>query len=90
MAGILRIGDEVVGVEGMHAAAMTLDQIRERIAGKRGSRVDLTFRRGESDAEFTITFKRGAWGPEHCVVTPENLDMIDKSSGSPSKGVRAA
>ena len=33
MAGVLRIGDEVVGVEGMHAAAMTLDPIRDFLFG---------------------------------------------------------
>jgi len=28
--------------------------------------------------EYTIVLKRGAWGPEHAVVSPEDRDMIDK------------
>jgi hypothetical protein len=27
---------------------------------------------------FVATFKRGAWGPEHCIVTPEERDVLDQ------------
>ena len=28
--------------------------------------------------EYTIVLKRGAWGAEHAVVSPEDRDMLDK------------
>ena len=30
--------------------------------------------------DYRIVLKRGAWGPEHVVMTPEDLDMINKGS----------
>jgi hypothetical protein len=27
--------------------------------------------------DYRIVLKRGAWGPEHCIVSPEDLDMVD-------------
>jgi len=72
-------------VEGMNTASITLDQIRERIAGRRGTKISMSFCRKGDDGrpldEFSILFKRGAWGPEHCVRTPEEKDMSIKSRG---------
>ena len=28
--------------------------------------------------EYTVILKRGAWGPEHAMVSPEDRDTIDK------------
>jgi len=66
---------------------MDIEEVRGRIAGKRGSRVVLTLtdRDGGRNAylggkPFNIILKRGAWGPEHCVVEPEDRDMVNAGS----------
>ena len=30
--------------------------------------------------DYRIVMKRGAWGPEHVVMTPEDLDMVNTGS----------
>ena len=32
--------------------------------------------------DYRIVLKRGAWGPEHVVMTPEDLDMVNGDTGS--------
>jgi hypothetical protein len=31
--------------------------------------------------EFVLVLKRGSWGPEHAVLSPEDLDMQDQVGG---------
>jgi len=37
---------------------------------------------GPKMTAYEIILKRGAWGPEHCVLTPEAKDMIERGRWS--------
>jgi len=84
LSGALKIGDDLLEVDGFPAIGMDLDQIRGKLYGKRGTKVTLRMMRDETDDGeqngdmFNITLKRGAWGPEHAVLEPEDLDMVDE------------
>jgi len=84
LSGALKIGDDLLEVDGFPAIGMDLDQIRDKLSGKRGTKVTLRMMRDETDDGeqngdmFNITLKRGAWGPEHAVLEPEDLDMVDE------------
>ena len=74
-------------VTGMHLSnefGLTLDEIKAKVAGKRGTKVLLRMMRDETDDGiqngdiFSLCLKRGSWGPEHCVLEPEDKDMIDQ------------
>eukprot|EP00277_Geminigera_cryophila_P033233 CAMPEP_0173117894 /NCGR_PEP_ID=MMETSP1102-20130122/50622_1 /TAXON_ID=49646 /ORGANISM="Geminigera sp., Strain Caron Lab Isolate" /LENGTH=1021 /DNA_ID=CAMNT_0014022717 /DNA_START=44 /DNA_END=3109 /DNA_ORIENTATION=+ len=78
---VVRAGDLVLSIDGFGTLSMDLVDVRDRIAGPRGSRVCLKMLRpldNGTGIEYTIVLKRGAWGPEHAVVSPEDRDMIDK------------
>ncbi len=77
-SGMIAIGDLVTEVEGMSTSGKTTDEIKTAIAGKRGTRIKITFRRPSDLSDYTIVLKRGAWGPDHCAVTPEHMDMVDE------------
>jgi len=100
LSGVVHVGDIVLEVNGISTEKLNLDQIKERVAGPRGSRVSIRFQRfqnehvtidhdgqinimrtaGEEEGKavvFVATFKRGAWGPEHCLVSPEETDTLD-------------
>jgi C-terminal processing protease CtpA/Prc len=87
---MISIGDQVLEVDGMTAAGRTAEEIKTLIAGKRGTRIQLTFRRAEDQCEYTIVLKRGAWGPEHCAVSPEHMDMADEGRWPEVKSRTAA
>jgi hypothetical protein len=53
-----------------------IDAVKARITGKRGSRIKLKLRRKRDGEEYTVVLKRGAWGAEYAVVSPEQLDML--------------
>ena len=63
--GMIALGDKVQQVDGIPAGGKTPEEIKTMIAGKRGTRVKLTFRRMQDLSEYTVVLKRGAWGPEH-------------------------
>ncbi len=75
-------GDLVLSIDGFGTLSMDLVDVKDRIAGPRGSRVSLKMLRpldgGDTGIEYTIVLKRGAWGAEHAVVSPEDRDMLDK------------
>jgi C-terminal processing protease CtpA/Prc len=77
-SGVISIGDQVLEIDGMTAAGRTAEQMKSLIAGKRGTRIRMTFRRIEDQTEYTVVLKRGAWGAEHCAVSPEHMDMVDE------------
>ena len=35
--------------------------------------------------EYTVILKRGAWGPEHAMVSPEDRDTLDKHRSTMSR-----
>lgn len=84
LSGALKVGDDLLEVDGIPAIGLTLDEIKAKVAGKRGTKVTLRMMRDETDDDvqngeiFTLCLKRGAWGPEHCVLEPEDKDMIDE------------
>ena len=77
LSGALKIGDDLLEVDGIPALGMSLDQIKGKLLGKRGTKVTLRMMRDLSDdgmqngEMFNICLKRGAWGPEHAVLAPE-------------------
>jgi hypothetical protein len=74
-------GDLVLSIDGFGTLSMDLVDVKDRIAGPRGSRVSFKMLRpldGGTGIEYTIVLKRGAWGAEHAVVSPEDRDMLDK------------
>ncbi|MGB1603152.1 MAG: hypothetical protein ACPIOQ_61040, partial [Promethearchaeia archaeon] len=85
LSGIIQKDDELLQVNEFLAEDMSLPEMQNHVSGNRGTQVCFRFRRevpegpkkGES-FEYRIVLKRGAWGPEHCVMTPEDLDMVDK------------
>lgn len=84
LSGIIRAGDELIQVNEFICDDMTLADIQTKVAGNRGTQVAFRFRRkieeGQHKGEtfdYRIVLKRGAWGPEHTCMTPEDLDMID-------------
>ena len=36
---------------------------------------------------FMVTLKRGAWGPEHCLVSPEEVNTVNHGGWSHEAGV---
>lgn len=85
LSGIVRIGDELLQVNEFLSEDMQLAEVQEKVAGNRGTQIAFRFRRriesGEHKGEtfdYRIVLKRGAWGPEHCVMTPEDLDMVNE------------
>ena len=87
LSGIIQKDDELLQVNEFLAEDMSLPEMQNHVSGNRGTQVCFRFRRevpegpkkGES-FEYRIVLKRGAWGPEHCVMTPEDLDMVDKQA----------
>uniref|UniRef100_A0A7S4PJ19 PDZ domain-containing protein n=1 Tax=Guillardia theta TaxID=55529 RepID=A0A7S4PJ19_GUITH len=77
LSGAIRKGDELVAVDGVLAAGQTLDELKGRIAGRRGSKLTLTLKRTSAEdsfrngREFSVTMKRGCFGPEHCIMEGE-------------------
>jgi C-terminal processing protease CtpA/Prc len=78
LCGMINVGDEVLSIDGMSAYGKSTDELKSIISGKRGTRVQVAFRRGMDHSEYTLILKRGAWGPEHAVVSPEHMDMHDQ------------
>ena len=56
----IAIGDEVVGIDGKEASAMSLAQIRDVLRSQPGRRVQVRVRRGERVVAQTITLRRMA------------------------------
>jgi len=79
-SGMIAIGDYVLEVDGMSASGKTTDELKTIIAGKRGTRINITFKRAKDKTDYTLVLKRGAWGPEHCAASPEHMDMVDQNS----------
>mmetsp|Transcript_24046 Transcript_24046/g.53965 ORF Transcript_24046/g.53965 Transcript_24046/m.53965 type:complete len:740 (-) Transcript_24046:52-2271(-) len=81
LSGVIEKNDVLLEVNGTPTAGMTLDELREKIAGPRGSRVIIKFLRNGKTAAATLVYnialKRGSWGPEHAVVSSEDMDMLD-------------
>lgn len=77
LCGAIKVGDDLLEVDGIPCIGLTLDEIKAKVAGKRGTKVTMRMMRdltddGVQNGEiFSICLKRGAWGPEHCVVEPE-------------------
>ena len=110
LSGVVHVGDLIEEVDGVAVGQLALDEIKERIAGPRGSRVSLCFRRLDNETvcvdqhgcitvlradvadddvrglTFVATFRRGAWGKESCIVSPEDTDTIDKGRWTQSWG----
>ncbi|EKX39790.1 hypothetical protein GUITHDRAFT_114039 [Guillardia theta CCMP2712] len=84
LCGMICKSDVVLEVDGIPTNEMSLDDLRTRIAGPRGSRVTIKFLRDriedgiQDGIPYTITLKRGCWGAEHAVVSPEDRDMLDQ------------
>lgn len=84
LSGAIKIGDDLLEVDGIPCIGLTLDEIKAKVAGKRGTKVLLRMMRDETDDGiqngdiFSLCLKRGSWGPEHCVLEPEDKDMIDQ------------
>jgi len=82
-SGKVLVGDSIIEVDGMSVNGMTMEETRAKLSGKRGSRITVKFMRdltddGEANGDtYTITLKRGAFGPEHAVLAPEDKDMRD-------------
>ena len=92
LSGVIRVKDVLLQVNEFLTDDMSLPEVQAKVAGNRGTQVAFRFRRkiedGESAGEtfdYRIVLKRGAWGPEHCVMTPEDLDMINEGRW-PRKG----
>jgi C-terminal processing protease CtpA/Prc len=77
LSGALKIGDDLLEVDGIPCVGLTLDDIKAKMSGKRGTKTTIRVLRdttddGVQDGDiFNLTLKRGAWGPEHCVLEPE-------------------
>jgi len=50
----LEVGDEVVAIEGKPVQAMTPSAVHEALAGKVGTKVRVTVKRGESTLDFVV------------------------------------
>jgi len=92
LCGIITKGDELVQVNEFVCDDMTLPDVQAKVTGNRGTQVAFRLRRaiveGKHKGEtfdYRIVLKRGAWGPAHCCMTPEDLDMIDVGRW-PAKG----
>lgn len=83
LAGCIQIHDDIIEVDGINCVGLTLDELKAKIAGRRGTKVTLKMMRDTSDdnvqngVQYMVTLKRGAWGPEHVVLSPEDRDMVD-------------
>jgi len=71
----IQLGDILIAIASKPAATMTPADIRPLVVGARGTPVTFTFMR--SGETFDVTLKRGAFGPQHAVVSPEELDGPD-------------
>ena len=77
LSGAIKVGDDLLEVDGIPCIGLTLDEIKAKVAGKRGTKVTMRMMRDASDDGvqngeiFSVCLKRGAWGPEHCVLEPE-------------------
>jgi hypothetical protein len=96
LSGVIRINDELIQVNEYLSADLSLSEVQVAVAGNRGTQVAFRMRRkieeGEQKGEtfdYRIVLKRGAWGPEHCVMTPEDLDMINTGRWPKQGGVSA-
>jgi hypothetical protein len=96
LSGVIRINDELIQVNEYLSADLSLSEVQAAVAGNRGTQVAFRMRRkieeGEQKGEtfdYRIVLKRGAWGPEHCVMTPEDLDMINTGRWPKQGGVSA-
>jgi hypothetical protein len=81
LSSVVQTGDLVLAIDGFGTLAMDLTDVRDRISGPRGSRVCLKMLRpldSGTGVEYTVILKRGAWGPEHAMVSPEDRDILDK------------
>jgi len=75
--GVIALDDKVLQVDGMPSGGKTPEEIKAIIAGKRGTRVRLTFKRTGDLSEYTVVLKRGAWGPEHVVFGTKSQDPAE-------------
>jgi hypothetical protein len=85
LSGAIKVGDDLREVDGIPCIGLTLDEIKAKVAGKRGTKVTMRMMRDDTDDGeqngqiFSICLKRGAWGPEHCVLEPEvSLSALPK------------
>jgi chromosome segregation ATPase len=92
LSGVISIGDELMQVNEFLCEDMRLEDVTGRVVGNRGTQVLFRFRRYSKSGkrngqpmEYKIVLKRGAWGPEHAVMSPEDIDMIGEG-GWPEKG----
>jgi len=96
LSGVIRINDQLIQVNEYLSDDLSLSEVQAAVAGNRGTQVALRMRRkieeGEHKGEtfdYRVVLKRGAWGPEHCVMTPEDLDMINTGRWPQPGGVSA-
>jgi len=54
----LRPGDQIVQIEGVSTYGFTEDQVREKLLGKKGTRVDVQIKRPTLDESFDLTITR--------------------------------
>ena len=90
LCGSIRPGMYLLAVDQQSVAHMPIEDINERLYGKRGSRVSLALAdlssvsqaapKKNNHTQLQVILKRGAWGPDHCIVEPEDLDMIDSGA----------
>ncbi|KAJ1493982.1 hypothetical protein T484DRAFT_1741728 [Baffinella frigidus] len=92
----IEVGDDLVEIDGCSVNGMTLEETRAKLTGKRSSKLTIKLMRETMDdgvlngVTYTITLKRGAFGPEHSVVAPEDTDMRDAGRWPRAGAVTAA
>ena len=77
-SNMIQKGDELLQVNGQIVDDLPFPAIRESVCGQRGSLVSFRFRRFQESADssspskdFQVVLKRGSWGAEYAVVSPE-------------------